>query len=224
LVAAEAECRMFWLESRFAEMSEKPSRRARALQLIPAVPVTAEAFMSAYQSDLGYPKDSFVFMHRLGHYDISEPATPLVLLWRDRHVSRFVIDTPDAQGKDLPEKQAVVLEVRGSGHLRTGDHLIVGQLTEQQLAQAKSLVQGKESIDRMLFRFDVQTVDLASHKLIGLEIKSHVAARSRVWADTWGRIAFQCLHRTGQTSAISVEAVARSLSGGLVASSNMLIK
>merc|ERR1712217_291990 len=159
-----------------------------------------------------------------GHYGISEPATPLVLLWRDRHVSRFVIDTPDAQGKDLPEKQAVVLEVRGSGHLRTGDHMIVGQLTEEQLAQAKSLVQCKDTIDRMLFRFEVQSVDLTTRKLIGLEIKAHVAARSRVWADTWGRIAFQRLHRTGETSAISVEAVARMASGGAVAAQNLLVK
>merc|ERR1711920_904494 len=143
---------------------------------------------------------------------ISEPVTPLALMWRDRHVSRFVVDTPDAQGKELPATQAVVLELRGNGYLRTADHVIVAQLSEEQVKHARGLAQGKESITRMLIRCEVQSVDLAAKRVAGLEVKAHVPARSRVWADSWGRIAFQRMHRTGETSAISAEAVLRGAS------------
>lgn len=71
------------------------------VQFVPATPATDSSFKSAYEGDVGYLKDSFIFLHKEGHYHISSPTTPLALFWRDRHISRFVVDTPDAQGQDL---------------------------------------------------------------------------------------------------------------------------
>ena len=121
LAGTEAECRLFWLESRFEEMRDKVPRRARPLQLVRALPATAESIKELYYNDLGFAKDSLLFLHREGRYQMSEPVTPVARMWRDRHLSRFVVDTPDEKGQDLPSQQSVVLEVRGGGRLRTAD-------------------------------------------------------------------------------------------------------
>jgi len=212
MVGADAECRMFWLESRFSEIPTKPSRRARALQLISATAATREALIAAYDSDVGYVKDSFMFLHRQGHYCISEPVTPLALLWRDRKLSRFVVDTPDQKGEVLPEKQAVVLELRNGGRLRTADHSLVAQLSEEALKQTQELLKGAKT--KGCFRFEVQGVDVATKQLAGLQVVALVPGRSRVWPDSWGRIAFQHLHRTGETKHISFEVLLDSGGGG----------
>lgn len=217
MACAEADCRMFWLQSRFAEMSDKHSRRARPLQLIPASLATPEALIHAYNTDVGYEKDSFLLLHREGHYGISEAVTPLALSWRDRHISRFVVDTPDGKGEVLPEQQAVVLEVRKGGHLRTADHKVVAQLSEQQLAQARDLAQGQGPKVGSLLRCKVQSVDVATQRLGGVEVVAHVAARSRVWADSWGRIVFQHLHREGQAAQISFQALLQAVGHGAAA-------
>uniref|UniRef100_A0A7S0AFU8 Snurportin-1 n=1 Tax=Pyrodinium bahamense TaxID=73915 RepID=A0A7S0AFU8_9DINO len=213
LATAEAECRMFWLESRFAELPEWRPRRARPLHLVSATPATQEALARAYQSDVGYVKDSFQFVHREGHYCISEPVTPLVLMWRDRQLSRYVVDTPDQEGKVLPERQAVVLELRGGGRLRTADHCIVAQLSEEGLVHAQGLAHGKGPKSKALLRCEVSSVDIMARQLAGVHAVAHVAARSRVWADSWGRIVFQHLHRQGEAGAISFDALMGIASG-----------
>lgn len=208
LAGAEAECRMFWLASRVSELREK-SRRARPLLLIPAVPATPEALLQAYQADVGYAKDSLLFLHREGHYCVSEPVTPLALMWRDRHISRFVVDTPDEKGEVLPERQAVVLEMRAQGWLRTAERIIVGQLEDEQLNAAQQLIRGKGPRAKALLRCEVQRVDVAARRLLGVQPVGYVAAQSRVWADSWGRIVFQHIHRAGEVVAISFAAVSQ---------------
>lgn len=194
LAGTEAECRLFWLESRFEEMREKAPRRARALQLIRALPATSESLKELYFGDLGYAKDSFLFLHREGRYQVSEPVTPVARLWRDRQVSRYVIDTPDEKGEELPSNQSVVLELRGGGRLRTADRHLVAQCNEEDLLKLHSGLKPKS-----LIRCDVQAIDLANGKLQVRPV-AHVSARSRVWADSWARIAFQHLQRAGAPS------------------------
>lgn len=219
LASADAECRMFWLESRFAEFSDKPSRRARTLQLVPAKAVTPEVLSQAYHVDPGYVKDSLLFLHREGGYGVSEPATPLALLWRDRQVSRYVVDTPDKTGATLPERQAIVLEVRGKGYLRTADRAVVAQLTAEQLKELEAMAQGAQGSGsgtkayKGLARFEAQSVDLAARRLSIAKVVCPVPARSRVWPDSWGRIAFQHLHRQGKTDRISFQALMRAAIG-----------
>eukprot|EP00932_Pfiesteria_piscicida_P017446 SRR837773.4325.p1 GENE.SRR837773.4325~~SRR837773.4325.p1 ORF type:complete len:312 (-),score=68.38 SRR837773.4325:78-971(-) len=215
MVCSDAECRMFWLESRFAEMPEQPSRRARALQLVPAVSVTPELLSEAYHLDKGYSKDSLLFVHKEGHYHVSEAVTPLALLWRDRHISRFVVDTPDKAGEKLPERQAVVLELRGGGWLRTAERAVVAQLSEQDLKALEGQGQGgaaKRGAGALL-RVEADGVDLAQRRISVAKVSGFVPARSRVWADTWGRIVFQHLHRTGQTQCITFQALMQAALG-----------
>eukprot|EP00930_Biecheleria_cincta_P001815 TRINITY_DN102905_c0_g1_i1.p1 TRINITY_DN102905_c0_g1~~TRINITY_DN102905_c0_g1_i1.p1 ORF type:complete len:522 (+),score=84.22 TRINITY_DN102905_c0_g1_i1:194-1567(+) len=212
MAGAEAECRLFFLQSRMEEMRETHPRRARPLKLVRALPATPESLQELYTADVGYPKDSLLFLHREGHYQLDQPITPLALMWRDRHLSRFVVDTPDAKGESLPERQAVVLEVRGGGRLRTADRMIVAQCPEEAVAAAQGLT-GKGNKAKGLLRCDVQSVDVANRCLVGVVPKTHIPARSRVWADSWGRIVFQHLHREGKASVLSFDALIRAASG-----------
>ena len=200
LAATEAECRLFWLESRFEEMREKAPRRARPLQLVRALPATAESMKELYYGDFGYLKDSLLFLHREGRYQVSEPVTPVARLWRDRHLSRFVVDTPDEKGEELPSKQSVVLEIRGGGRLRTAERHLVAQCSEEDLAK----LQGGQLKAKALVRCDIHAIDLVKGTMQVVPV-AHVSARSRVWADSWARIAFQHLHRQGQTSMLSFD-------------------
>ncbi|CAK0813395.1 unnamed protein product [Prorocentrum cordatum] len=102
LAGAEAECRMFWLASRFSELREQVPRRARPLMLVPATPASPEALQHAYHSDAGYPKDSLLFLHRAGHYSVSEAVTPLVLLWRDRQSAASSSTRPTRRARCCP--------------------------------------------------------------------------------------------------------------------------
>lgn len=209
MVGADTECRMYWLSSRFSELPERCPRKARPLVLIPAVDVSAEAVSEAYHADVGYCKDSLHFMHRQAHYAIDTPITPLSLMWRDRNISRWVIDTPDERGEKLPEKQAVVLELRGGGYLRTADRAVVGQLSAESL---DGILQDK-SRHKQLIRCEVDSVDIANRAFVGLRPLNIVPARSRVWPDSWGRILFQHFHRKGLTNSISFDAVAQAAAG-----------
>lgn len=212
LVGADAECRMFWLESRAAEFPENLPRKARALQWISAQPATPETLCQAYRNDVGYPKDSLMFLHRESHYAMDQPITPLALMWRDRHLSRFVVDTPDERGEKLPERQAVVLELRGNGYLRTADRLLVANISEEEI---KSVVQDANK-SKALLRCEVEGIDVEQQKLLGVKPIAYVAARSRVWADSWGRVIFQHMHRKKMAGAISFEAVVCAAVGKVV--------
>mmetsp|Transcript_39065 Transcript_39065/g.48406 ORF Transcript_39065/g.48406 Transcript_39065/m.48406 type:complete len:468 (-) Transcript_39065:248-1651(-) len=207
LAATEAECRLFWLESRFQEMREKAPRRARPLQLIRALPATAESLKELYYTNFGYLKDSLLFLHREGRYQVSEPITPVARLWRDRHLSRFVVDTPDEKGEELPSKQSVVLEIRGGGRLRTADRHLVAQCNEEDLAK----LQGGQIKAKALVRCDIHAIDLVKGIMQVVPV-AHVSARSRVWPDSWARIVFQHLHREGQTSMLSLDTLLQAAS------------
>lgn len=48
-----------------------------------------------------YPRDGLYLLHMEGHYALG--SSPLALLWKDPHCSRYFIDT-DSEGKQLPEQ------------------------------------------------------------------------------------------------------------------------
>jgi len=183
-----------------------------------------EAVQEAYTAETPYVKDALVFMHRDSHYCMSEAVTPLLLTWKDRQISRYVVDTPDPTGQTWPEKQAVVLELRTAGknderkgYLRTADRTLVAQLQSEDL---DALVQlsghgAKEAKlnNHKLFRFEVDHVDVENRQVRGLKPLAYVTARSRIWPDTWNRIAFQALYRQGRPQSISWEALKQAAGG-----------
>lgn len=125
-------------------------------------------------------------------------------------MSRFVVDTPDDKGEVIPQKQAVVLEVRGGSRLRTADRVIVAQCKDEDIPVAPAANLSKVG---SLIRCEVDSVDFTNRRLEGVVPIAVVASRSRVWADSWGRILFQHLHRTGQANSLSFEVLKRAAAG-----------
>lgn len=212
VACADAEFRMFWLASRLGEMTDAPAHRARPLQFLPAEPVNLDVLNAAYRNDVGYLKDSLLFLHKEGKYSYSEPVSPLALQWRDRSISPYVVDTNDAKGEAQPEKQAVVLELRGGGHLRTADRIVVASMTEEELGAVPG---ANPSQGKALLRFHVDHVDFAAKKLSGLEFLSRVPSRIRVWPDSWGRIAFQCTNRGAAAKPLAFDALQAHVGGAV---------
>jgi len=146
---------------------------------------------------LPYAKDALVFMHKQAQY--WPGLSPLLLSWRDKHICKYVVDTPDVNGVEIPPTQAVVLELRTKHFLRTEDKVIVGQAQEEQLKKI-----GKVRVKELL-RGECDGVDQAG-KLINLRLTGK-AGRNRPTADSMGRIVFQHLHRHGLAAVISIEAL-----------------
>ena len=66
---------------------------------------------------LGFIPDGLSFIHKESHYHFGQ--SPLFVLWKDAHCSRYLIDT-DSQGKAL-EQQQVKLQLLMDGTVATSD-------------------------------------------------------------------------------------------------------
>ena len=61
----------------------------------------AGGLQSAYGGAVSCPRDGLYLLHKEGHYSLG--ASPLALLWKDPHCSRYFIDT-DQQGVVLQDQ------------------------------------------------------------------------------------------------------------------------
>ncbi|EER00032.1 conserved hypothetical protein [Perkinsus marinus ATCC 50983] len=135
LTSADAECRHYWLKSRLEDMNTRredlfggdssmmgidasgddDDTMLPDLVYVPAFDATPEVIASLYNGDhdgIDYQPDSLIFMHKQGLY--WQGLTPLVLCYRDEHLSRFYIDTADEGGyssKSGGTAMPVVLQV-----------------------------------------------------------------------------------------------------------------
>lgn len=76
-------------------------------------------------------QDGLLFLNREAHYDLG--SSPLALLWKDAHSSRYFLDT-DAAGV-VPDWLHIVLQCLDNGHVGTGDDppIIVGTVPQDLL-------------------------------------------------------------------------------------------
>ena len=134
---SEADCRHFWLASRFSECPfNDNSEQSIRLIYAPPIDATCGAIQELYSSASKTRRfDSFLFTHKSSQY--SPGLSPLVLQWRDQKISRYAIDTDDVHGLKFPEMQSVVLRaVRMEGGritLQTWDSVVIGTASEDDL-------------------------------------------------------------------------------------------
>ena len=162
---SEAEFRHYWLKSRFAELSFDFSgsetidfRKMKALPpLIYVEPkeATAEVIESMYLNSRDYATDSLIFTHKQSQYVAG--LSPLQLQWRDRRLSRFVIDTSDFEGDRIPERQRVVLNAKlsksGKVKLKTWDDVTVGRMNIDGVVEkclVRLTIAGVDDYDRLI--------------------------------------------------------------------------
>ena len=141
IAESEAEFRHYWLKSRFSELSFdfssfgetidfKVMRSLPPLIYVEPKDARGEVIEEMYSNHQDYATDSFIFTHKESQYVAG--LSPLQLQWRDRRLSRFVIDTSDFEGDRLPERQKVVLQAKvgksGKIKLKTWDGVKVAKL------------------------------------------------------------------------------------------------
>jgi hypothetical protein len=88
----DAEFRFYWLQAKYSETpglsTPPPVLQSYSFRLIPYWECNPEGLQQAYVSQFDFIKNGLLFYHREGQY---EPRlTPLVLLWKDSQVSRYL--------------------------------------------------------------------------------------------------------------------------------------
>lgn len=139
----------------------------------------------------GFIQDGLLFIHKETHYELG--VTPLVLLWKDPHCSRFFLETED--GSTVSQQQVATLGCFKDRTVRCLEGQVLGTLPE-----AFVTMQGFEDGD--LVKMGLEGVDVASERVQAIHFVSR-ASKSRVLADTWSKIVFQHQARTG--TALSAE-------------------
>ncbi|KAI8470226.1 MAG: hypothetical protein J3K34DRAFT_521574 [Monoraphidium minutum] len=222
LDGCSAECRVFWLAGRLAEVGGGGGGGARGggcpeLRTLPAVPATPEGLEAAARGEcsgrgLGFVQDGLWLLHREGRY--TPGATPLALLWKDDGCSRYLLDT-DADGI-VPERTAVVLRYRGDGSVATDDAppVALGQLPPDFISHMgpKLLRPGR------LLRFSVGPGGVAfdGGRPAGADLSYEGPANQRRGrADGLSKLLFQVLARAGAAPGLEqLQAAAAGGAGG----------
>ncbi|KAK9915988.1 hypothetical protein WJX75_007001 [Coccomyxa subellipsoidea] len=172
LYDCNADFRTFWVQSKLAEIAE-------GIQ-------AAYSGMAPFQQ-----RDGLLFLNREAHYDLG--SSPLALLWKDAHSSRYFLDT-DAAGV-VPDWLHIVLQCLDNGHVGTGDDppIIVGTVPQD-------LLQNKPDQSRhgRLLRFTVREggLILRDGELVSADLRFEgLANQRRGRADLCSKIVFQHLAR-----------------------------
>ena len=199
LRGCDFEFRRFWLEQKLGEVDPTiPSDYG--LRLIPLEVATRDAIGRAYREALEFEKDGFIFIHREFPHDRGQ--SPLCLQWKDKHCSRYPVDT-DAKGKAL-ERQHVVLRIGGDGAtVETGDAppIALGTLPSGFLEKHT-----KSGLDRdVLLRFGIGPGGIhlgPDGRPTGADLEMVGACLNRSAPDLLSRIVFQHMCRMEQQVSI----------------------
>ncbi len=208
--ACEAECRHFWLSSRFSEISNVRVGKITRFCYIKPLDATSENISAVYNGDIGafssqvsFQTDSLLFMHKEAVYTAG--LSPLFLQWRDANISKYTIDTNDKYGKLIPPRQAVVLKVKRQGSrvvLKTWDGAKVADCDEMlfpltfRLDESSFLVRGY--IDDI-----VEDEGIALVNLTDIERVTSV----RVFPDSLARIRSQAVFRKHNRPIVTIESL-----------------
>eukprot|EP00386_Alphamonas_edax_P008948 GDKI01029368.1.p1 GENE.GDKI01029368.1~~GDKI01029368.1.p1 ORF type:complete len:225 (-),score=68.31 GDKI01029368.1:365-1006(-) len=134
-----------------------------------------------------YPKDSIYFVHKDAHY--IPGYNPLFLCWRDKHLSKYAVDTTDYDGKMIEQKMTVSLEVTKRGRLRTLEKINVAQISDEDRQKLKA---PRGTLVRCFI--NPTDIDLKKRKIRGIQIDEK-ASKLKGSADCMSRILWQCMQR-----------------------------
>jgi hypothetical protein len=88
----DTEFRLYWLQTKYSETpgltTPPPSLHSYSFQLVPSWECHHDGLIQAYTAPVNYQRNGLLFYHREGHYETT--LTPLVLLWKDHHVTRYL--------------------------------------------------------------------------------------------------------------------------------------
>ena len=187
LYNSSCEARLFTLASRLEEtdgigaQSQYNPYTFAAVPVFPAARLSLEQVYGTPESQLGFARDGFLFLHRDGQYDLDQ-ITPLVLVWKDAATSRFFVEAPQ------DGRQHAVLRPVADGdalQLQTGDEPAVT------VARVPCPPAMEAALPRFV-RVSFATIDEAA--LVDVHVAGN-ASRRREYADSWLKIRFQWMAR-----------------------------
>lgn len=188
-----AEFRSFWIQSKLAEIADAGSCPGGfPFAPVPVYPCDPGGLQAAYSGIVPFQlRDGLLFLNKEAHYDLGQ--SPLALVWKDAHVSRYFLDT-DAAGV-VPEWQHIVLQFLDSVHVATGDvpPIVVCTVPHDVLREKQDQLRNGR-----LLRFSVRNggLNLRDGELIGAELQFEgLVNQRRGRADMCSKIVFQYLAR-----------------------------
>ena len=162
-----------------------------------------EGIENAYSHRGDFIPDSLMFTHKESRY--VPGLSPLQLQWRDRRLSRFVIDTSDFEGERVCDRQKVVLRAKKNKKdktkLKTWDGVTVCKL------KGLDTLLGQDS--ECLVRLSIGGLDEAGCLLDVMDVKR--VPPGRVFADSFSRIKSQAKLRKDGKNMVSIEALTQGL-------------
>ncbi len=214
MLQCEAEMRVCWTASQVLEADPEGDLFAP----VRFAPAEGGNILEAYRGEeLEYVRDGLLFLHREGHYlggrGAASFSSPLALLWKDEHCSRFPINT-DGAGV-VPALQRVVLRVVTAPD--DGDDALAGTSDEPAVFVARvPASECGELRQGTLLNFFLEPAELAGEKrprldenelarggeVCGRVLGQNVVFESRAGprrmeADAFSKIAFQQRLRSG---------------------------
>lgn len=196
-----AEFRMCWMHEKLSETRLDDGKKTAVEDVFVALPVykaTPLGITAAYRefqcATNNFTQDGLYFIHSKSQY--THGQTPLALLWKDQHCSRFPIDT-DAKGTPLPA-QMVTLRYEGpeTRNVSTADDppVVLGLLPDRFVHDL-----GDKLLKGRLLRFSVGDGGIYYENGCPMGADLHflgAAIRRGQRPDSFSRIAFQWLMRT----------------------------
>ena len=212
LFDATAEFRLYWMHDKLRSLptpttAHKSKRPFHAVVPLPVLPCVPSSLQSLYPQSplLDCRQDGMLFVHKQSEYMSGLLPTPLCLLWKDQHCSRWYVAT-DGSGQ-RGERQLLTAWLDSSGRVTTEDGVELAAVEVGQLMEVEQPV----DTARKLVRVSVSSVD-DSGQLVDVRVEGE-ASRGRLVADSWDKVLYQANARRGGT--VSVQQIADAMQQGV---------
>ena len=132
--------------------------------------------------------DGLIFYHKHGCY-VERVSCPLVLLWKDRALSRWFIDSSNRQHEDKA-LQFVTLQLRRNGTVTAHEEeVVLGAVSREEIER-------RQFVPDQLLRFSITAAVATEWKVENLQYVKR-GGKSKMMADSWTKIVFQHQAKNG---------------------------
>jgi len=189
---SSAECRQFFLQSRFQESIHEIECITEAnrfpFALVEAKACCPTVVGDMYFTHFPFEKDGLVFIHKEAHY--VPGINPLYLSWKDSSLSSWSVHTTDCSGQTFPENFQVCLELSPARDLMTSDGSRIYTLSVEEMTQLMNIAPGRRN--RSFVRVTLDDVGIVPDGTlrIGSITIDGFASPSRIVAESLSRLVF----------------------------------
>lgn len=149
--------------------------------------------------------DGLIFYHKHCCY-VQRLSCPLVLVWKDRTLSRWFIDSSNRQHQNKA-LQFVTLQLRHNGTVTTHEEeVVLGALSKEEIER-------RQFVPNQLLRFSITKAMAMEWKVENLEYVKR-SGNSKMQADTWSKILFQ--HHAKNGGGVTFDDLVMAVMAGII--------